>query len=192
MALQQFPRGRGVALAINSASMVRMLAPGGFRAHLAVLALLLVAGFAVSGCATPGGGERGADGGEAQRWLEETVYAHATNPRGRGGVVEFEFDGVKMACVSDAKARRMRIIAPIRQFSQVSAEQFRIAMEANFHTALDARYATSRGILYAVYLHPLEPLDEAEVVSALSQVAKLARSFGTNYSSGEWVYGKPR
>lgn len=62
-------------------------------------------------------------------------------------------------------------------------------LEANFHSALDARYATSDGVLYAAFIHPLSPLTEAEVRSAVAQVASLVRSFGTTYSSGELVYG---
>lgn len=62
-------------------------------------------------------------------------------------------------------------------------------LEANFHSALDARYATSDGVLYAAFIHPLSPLTEAEVRSAVAQVASLVRSFGTTYSSGELAYG---
>ena len=68
---------------------------------------------------------------------------------GRGPVLEFTFQGTRLACVSDREHDRMRIIAPIRRQSELSADQIVRILEANFHTALDARYATSEGVLYA-------------------------------------------
>ena len=65
-------------------------------------------------------------------------------------------------------------------------------MAANFHTALDGRYATSEGVLYAAFIHPLSPLTEEELASALRQVAALARNFGTTYSSDALLYGGRR
>ena len=44
-------------------------------------------------------------------------------------------------------------------------------------------------MLYAAFIHPLGPLTEAELVSAVRQVSSLASSFGTGYTSGELVFG---
>ena len=73
--------------------------------------------------------------------------------------------------------------------SKLTPEQVSRILEANFHTALDARYATSKGYLYAAFIHPLSLLTEREIRSAVVQVANLARAFGTTYSSGGLVYG---
>ena len=54
--------------------------------------------------------------------------------------------------------------------------------------ALDARYATSRGILFAVYVHPLSTMDRATLVSAIHQVASLATTFGTAYTAGATAF----
>ena len=62
-------------------------------------------------------------------------------------------------------------------------------LEANFHSALDGRYAISNGMVYAAYIHPLSPLRPEEVRSALRQVAELGKTFGTTYSSGELLFG---
>ena len=74
---------------------------------------------------------------------------------------------------------------------RLTAEQRSLMLIANFHSALDARYATGRGVVYAAFLHPLSALTEAELHSALRQVAALARNFGTSCSSGELLYGAP-
>jgi hypothetical protein len=63
------------------------------------------------------------------------------------------------------------------------------ALESNFHKALDARYATSKGVLYSAYMHRLSELSELQLISAVEQVANLALTFGGEYSSGTLVYG---
>jgi hypothetical protein len=63
-------------------------------------------------------------------------------------------------------------------------------MESNFHKALDARYAESNDILYSAFIHPLSALSETELIKALDQVATLALTFGTSYTSGELTYGE--
>ena len=60
-------------------------------------------------------------------------------------MVEFVFDGVPMACISDPVHNRMRIIAPVIDEAKMTDPQRRIVLEANFHATLDARYATSQG-----------------------------------------------
>lgn len=112
------------------------------------------------------------------------------DPEARDGPGGFEltFAGVRMACISDPRFGRMRIIAPIVALAEVTATQHARILEANFHSALDARYATSQGVLYAAFIHPLPPLSEGEVRSAVRQVASLVLTFGSTYSSGELVY----
>ncbi|MDE2149210.1 MAG: hypothetical protein KGJ55_05120, partial [Gammaproteobacteria bacterium] len=59
----------------------------------------------------------------------------------------------------------------------------------NFHTMLDVRYATSDGIVYAAFIHPLSPLHGGEFVSALQQAARAALTFGGTYTSSDLVFG---
>ncbi len=121
--------------------------------------------------------------------LEALITELAVDVEGAPGGRSFTFDGVRMACISDVPNDRMRLVAPIGAVGELSAEQIARILEANFHTALDARYATSQGVLYAAFVHPLSPLNESQVRSALQQTANLARTFGTAYSSGILVYG---
>jgi hypothetical protein len=96
-----------------------------------------------------------------------------------------------MACVTSVEFNRMRILAPVARTDALSGEHYVRVLEANFHTALDARYATSDGVLYSIFLHPLSSLGEAQLRSALYQVASLAGTFGTTYTSGTLSYGEP-
>ncbi|MEL6179829.1 MAG: hypothetical protein AAFS10_12795 [Myxococcota bacterium] len=122
--------------------------------------------------------------------LDQLLRSEAVGPvNGDDGVWEFVHNGVRMACLANADHDRMRLIAPILPVEQLTIAQVAQMMEANFHTALDARYATSNGILYATYIHPLSPLTDQQVRSALHQVASLARTFGTSYTSGELEFG---
>ncbi len=127
-----------------------------------------------------------------QAGLEQIINEISAEAEGRGGVVEFVHDGLFMVCISDTLYDRMRLIAPIIEEDQVTEKQKRAMLAANFHTALDARYATSNGVLYAAFIHPLSPLTEEELASAIRQVATLARNFGTTYSSDELIYGGRR
>jgi hypothetical protein len=124
---------------------------------------------------------------EALGNLIRSVDPAATGPP---GAIEFSNERVRMACISDATHGRMRIVAPIRAVTDLSPTQVAAILEANFHSALDARYATSQGILYAAFIHPLGPLTPAQVQSAVTQVTNLVRTFGSSYSSGELVYNE--
>ena len=102
---------------------------------------------------------------------------------------EVERDGVPMACMFDETHDRVRVLAPVVGLEDVSPEQQAVVLEANFHTTLDARYATARGTMYALYVHRLSTMDATDLVSALEQVASLVHTFGDDYSSGALIYG---
>ena len=62
-------------------------------------------------------------------------------------------------------------------------------MQANFDTALDARYAVAQGRVWGIFIHPLGALERAEFLSGLAQTVNLARTYGTLYSGGAQVFG---
>ena len=97
---------------------------------------------------------------------------------------QFSHRGIPMACLTDPSFDRMRFIAPITEVRVLDAETKDALLEANFHTALDARYGTSNGLLFAAFIHPLGSLSPALARSALDQVASLVETFGTHYSGG--------
>ena len=89
-----------------------------------------------------------------------------------------------MVLVADPVADRMRLMTPITGAAGLDAElQYRL-LQANFDTALDARYAVAGETLWAAYIHPLSPLDRDRLADAALQVWTAAETFGTTFSSG--------
>ena len=110
------------------------------------------------------------------------------------GQWQFTLGDRPLLLATDVTHDRMRIFTPIISAQDLTEEQWQIVMVANFYTALDARYAiTEDGILVSTFLHPLSTLQEQDLRSALYQVANLAETFGTLYSSGalEFDPGQP-
>jgi len=125
----------------------------------------------------------------SQASLAEGIRGFAGDTQVSGNVIQFEYEGVAMACVSDATHDRMRLIAPIAQAEALEPEHLGILLVANFHTTLDARYAVSENLVYATFLHPLSSLSQGQLESAIRQVSALSRNFGSTYSSDELIYG---
>lgn len=56
----------------------------------------------------------------------------------------------------------MRIIMPIGDADEIDKESLLRMMQANFDSALDARYAIAQGSLWGVFIHPLGSLIERQ------------------------------
>jgi len=110
--------------------------------------------------------------------------------KGGYGNWEFEMNGTHFICLTDENHNRMRIISPIIEISKIRSEQLMKCMEANFHTALDTKYAISNGILWSVFIHPLKELSQKQVIDAISQVYSTVKTFGTSYSSSNLIFPK--
>lgn len=106
-----------------------------------------------------------------------------------GGVWSFEYLETPVLIITDSKANRMRVMSPVIDAEEVTADQWAAILVANFHTALDARYAVSSGTVYSLFLHPLGSLTHAELRSAISQVVVLSKTFGSTYSSSDIAFG---
>ena len=106
-----------------------------------------------------------------------------------GNAWALEYIGTPVLVVADPTANRMRIVSPVIAADAVTEDQWVAIHLANFHTALDARYAVSGGVLYSLFLHPLGSLTEADLRSALSQVVVLSRTFGATYNSTDMTFG---
>ncbi len=121
--------------------------------------------------------------------LESFVTEVSILTDGGDGVLAAVFNAVPMLVISDPSADRMRIVSPIIETSELLGRETEIMLEANYHLALDARYATSDGVVYAAFVHPLSSLTESEVLSGMRQVAALVQNFGSTWSSDEMVFG---
>ena len=115
--------------------------------------------------------------------LEEIITQQADSIEKNGNSWNFSFKERVFICVADKNANRMRIISPIAKREQLNEELILNALVANFHTALDVKYAISDEILWSVFTHPLKELSEHQVKDAISQVYYANITFGTIFSS---------
>jgi len=109
---------------------------------------------------------------------------------GGQGHWKFDIDGVGFICMTDEHYNRMRIISPIVLVKNTDQQTIMKCMEANFHTALDAKYAISDGVIWSAFIHPLKQLTEGQVIDAISQVHSCAKTFGKTFSSGDLNFPK--
>ena len=91
--------------------------------------------------------------------------------------------------ITDPIAERMRIMVPIGDAKALDQALLTRLMQANFDSALDARYAVAQDVLWGVFIHPLTSLDEKGFVSGLAQAIAVADNFGSSFSSGAVVFG---
>ncbi|MEL8056835.1 MAG: type III secretion system chaperone [Pseudomonadota bacterium] len=101
----------------------------------------------------------------------------------------FTLNDVPVTLVFDVNADRMRLISQIRPSDGLSAAVLKRMMQANFDSALDARYAIAQGQLWSTFIHPLSSLTQEDFVSGIAQTVTLVETYGTTYTSGAGVFG---
>jgi hypothetical protein len=121
--------------------------------------------------------------------LGEIVLALDPEATARGPAIEFALDGIPVIVIADPRADRMRAMVPIASAGGLSEADLMRMMQANFDSALDARYAVANGRLWGVFIHPLSPLKKDQFISGLVQTITVARTYGTAYSGGGAVFG---
>ncbi|MGB3689100.1 MAG: hypothetical protein WBA02_07355 [Jannaschia helgolandensis] len=97
---------------------------------------------------------------------------------------------VPLLVVTDVRADRMRAMVPIRSAEGLSGTDLMRMMQANFDSALDARYAIAEGRVWSVFIHPLSSLRRDQLISGLGQTVNLAVSYGSLFSSGAGQFGR--
>lgn len=112
--------------------------------------------------------------------------AAAPVPAGIGMTI----DDIPVLVVADPAANRMRAMVPVASASGLTAGDLMRVLQANFDSALDARYAVANGRLWSIFIHPLRELERAQLVSGLVQTVVLARTYGATYSSGATIFGR--
>ncbi len=101
----------------------------------------------------------------------------------------FTIDDIPVLIVTDVRANRMRAMVPIRSADTMTAEELQRVMQANFDSALDARYAIAQGRLWGVYLHPFKELERDQLISGIAQTVNVAKTYGALYTSGAAQFG---
>jgi hypothetical protein len=103
--------------------------------------------------------------------------------------IELTIEGIPILIVVSEQADRMRAMVPISSAEGLSEEDMSRVLQANFDSALDARYAIAQGKLWSVFIHPLSPLERDQFLSGLVQTINVARTYGQSYSGGAVVFG---
>ena len=118
----------------------------------------------------------------------QTIQDYADDVKQEGSLIGFSYKGIAVYCIFDVNADRMRFVSPIIEVEKVPQEALIVALKANYHSVLDARYAIGDGLVHSVFIHPLSPLSVPELKSAIRQVSHAALTFGDDYSSGELFF----
>jgi len=120
--------------------------------------------------------------------LEKILYVLADSIQGSPGNWRFKINERIFFCLTDENHNRMRIITPIIAEENLFFPELMTLLSANFHTALDVKYALSDKILWSVFIHPLKELSKVQVVDAVQQVYAAAETYGTTYSSTNLIF----
>jgi hypothetical protein len=120
--------------------------------------------------------------------LKTIIQSQADEVKGQDGQWQFKINDRVLICVTDTNHNRMRIITPIVEIQKLNTEEILSALAANFHTALDVKYAISDDIMWSVFIHPLKQLTKAQARDAIEQVYSAAETFGSSYSSTHLVF----
>ncbi|PWH84579.1 hypothetical protein DIS18_05020 [Algibacter marinivivus] len=114
----------------------------------------------------------------------DTIYKTVSDSiQGNIGGWQFYIKQTPLISITDENHNRMRIISPIADSNTLNEELIKACLVANFHTALDVKYAVSDGVLWSVFIHPLRELSEDQVKDAVSQVYYANINFGTTFAS---------
>lgn len=121
--------------------------------------------------------------------LEKILKQETKITEGEKGIWTVEYADHLVMVVTDAKANRMRVFSPIVAREDINEAALVKMLEANFDSALDAKYSIWEGVVISVFTHPLKELSIEQFKDALKQVVRLSQTFGTTFSSTEFIFG---
>ena len=125
----------------------------------------------------------------AQAMIDTALKKIDKNIKRETSVWQFKLGARQVIVITDPVAERMRIMVPIGDAGLLDPDLLKRLMQANFDSALDARYAIAQDVLWGTFIHPLTSLDEKGFVSGLAQAIAVADNFGGSFSSGAVVFG---
>lgn len=121
--------------------------------------------------------------------LEEIVSLIDADYEQQDGIIVFMYRELEITVVTDVNADRMRVVIPIAKTDQLPDALWMRLMQANFDSALDARYAVAQDILWGTFLHRLSTLNKADFLSGIGQSINIVLTFGSTFTSGELTFG---
>ncbi len=121
--------------------------------------------------------------------LEKTLKKITQEIEGESGNWQVLYRDFPLFILTDESSNRMRIFTPILEEQELKIGQMKKMLEANFHSALDAKYSLYEGFVIGIYTHPLVELNEKQMEDAMQQVVNLSKNFGTSYTSTDVMFG---
>ena len=121
--------------------------------------------------------------------VERILREQAEKMEGEGGTWLLYYRERIVFVLCDAEHNRLRIFTPITESKYVTPQEMEKMLEANFQSALDAKYSIYEDFVASVFTHPLAELTEEQLIDALQQVVTLADNFGKSYSSSDLLFG---
>lgn len=121
--------------------------------------------------------------------MEEIFKAKADKVEGESGVWQIHIANRILLVLTDESNNRMRIFTPIIEQKDMEPGYSEKMLEANFHSALDAKYGLYNEYVVSLFTHPLQELTAEQLVDAMYQVVNLANTFGTTFSSTDLLFG---
>ncbi len=120
--------------------------------------------------------------------LHELLMRIDPDLEGELGLWTMRFENIRARIITDENADRMRVIVPIVKVKDVQEGELLRLMQANFDSALDARYCIANGVIWSAFIHPFSILSDKELISGLAQAITAAATFGSTYSSGALIF----
>ncbi len=120
--------------------------------------------------------------------VDELIRRIDINAIRNGSSWQIKYRNMPIFVIADDNADRIRIMSPISNAATLSEDHLVRLMQANFESALDARYAIAQGAVWSAYIHPLSVLDEREFFSGMGQTVSLVVTYGTTFSSGALAF----
>jgi len=121
--------------------------------------------------------------------IERFVRNVGSSIQRRGDAWQFRVQGQPVMVIADPPADRIRIQTPVTESAKLGPQDWRRVMSANFDTAVDARYAAARDILWSVFVHRFSTLTREDFVSGLRQCLNLVATYGGAYASTGQAFG---
>jgi len=121
--------------------------------------------------------------------MNKILLRESTKVEGGNGNWQIEYAERFLIIITDENFNRMRIISPVVELDKIDDKEFKILLESNFDKALDAKYAIYNDVLWSTFTHPLGELTVEQLKDAMKQVATLSKTYGTTYTSTDFVFG---
>ena len=121
--------------------------------------------------------------------LDDLIRQITSDVVGQVGNWQFLINKRDILVITDERHNRMRIMSPVTTQDRLNEAELTRLLEANFSSALDAKYALRDQTLWSVFTHPLGELSDEQFLDCVAQVANLANNFGQSYASSNLFFG---